>query len=103
MTFYERINVASSWEDVHSLTGLGRIMTGRKVDEILLPYEDGVPLKPSVRMGDKIITAIELMVGNNMRQMAVVRNQRPVGMIRLEDAFKKMGLTNIEEQAGRPL
>ena len=95
-------DVASSWEDVHSLTGLGRIMTGRKVDEILLPYEDGVPLKPSVKIGEKIITAIELMVGNNLKQVVVMRNQRPVGMIRLEDAFKKMGLTRVGEQARRP-
>lgn len=77
-------------------------MTGRKVDEILLPYEEGVPLKPSVRMGDKIITAIELMVGNNLKQVAVMRNQRPVGMIRLEDAFKTIGLTRAGGQARRP-
>jgi len=74
----------------------------RKVDEILLPYEDGVPLKPSVKVGEKIITAIELMVGNDLKQMAVVRNQRPVGMIRLEDAFKKIGLTRVGQQASRP-
>mgnify|MGYP000577914519 CR=1 FL=1 len=77
-------------------------MRGRKIDEILLPYEEGVPLKPSVRMGEKIITAIELMVGNNLKEVAVVRNQRPVGMIRLEDAFKRIGLTRVGEQAKRP-
>ena len=77
-------------------------MVGRKVDEILLPYEDGVPLKPSVTIGEKIINAIELMVGHNVKQMAVVRNHRPVGMIRLEDAFKKIGLTRVGEQAKRP-
>jgi len=77
-------------------------MMRRKVDEILLPYEDGVPLKPSVKVGEKIITAIELMVGNDLKQMAVVRNQRPVGMIRLEDAFKKIGLTRVGQQASRP-
>ena len=68
-------------------------MRQTKIDEILLPYEDGVPLDPSVKMGDKITTAIELMVGKNLKQIAVVRNQRPVGMVRLEDAFKKIGLT----------
>ena len=73
----------------------------RKVDEILLPYEDGVPLDPSVKIGDRIITAIELMVGKNLKQIAVVRNQRPVGMVRLEDAFKKIGLTKTEEPARR--
>jgi predicted transcriptional regulator len=68
-------------------------MRRRKVDEILLPYEEGVPVDPSVRIGDSIITAIELMVGKNLKQVAVLRNQRPVGLVRLEDAFKKMGLT----------
>jgi len=77
-------------------------MRRRKVDEILLPYENGVPLEPSVRIGDKIITAIELMVSNNLRQVSVVRNQRPIGMIRLEDAFKKIGLTTTEQQVRRP-
>jgi predicted transcriptional regulator len=68
-------------------------MRRRKVDEILLPYEEGVPVDPSVRIGDSIIAAIELMVGKNLKQVAVLRNQRPVGLVRLEDAFKKMGLT----------
>jgi hypothetical protein len=81
--------------------GLFQIMKRRKVDEILLPYEDGVPLDPSVKIGDRIITAIELMVGKNLKQIAVVRNQRPVGMVRLEDAFKKIGLTKTEEPARR--
>jgi CBS domain-containing protein len=68
-------------------------MRRRKVDEILLPYEEGVPMDPSVRIGDTIIAAIELMVGKNLKQVAVLRNQRPIGLVRLEDAFKKMGLT----------
>ncbi len=77
-------------------------MRRRKVDEILLPYEDGLPLDPSVNIGDRIITAIELMVGKNLKQIAVVRNQRPVGMVRLDDAFKKIGLTMTEAQARGP-
>jgi len=72
------------------------------VDEILLPYEDGLPLDPSVKIGDRIIMAIELMVRKNLKQIAVVRNQRPVGMVRLEDAFKKIGLTVTDVQARGP-
>ena len=79
-----------------------RIMRRRKVDEILLPYEDGLPLDPSVKIGDRIITAIELMVGMNLKQIAVVRNQRPVGRVRLEDAFKKIGLTMTDVEARGP-
>jgi len=77
-------------------------MTRTKIDEILLPYEDGVPLDPSVKIGDKIVTAIELMVGKNLKQIVVLRNHRPVGMIRLEDAFKKIGLTRTEGQDRGP-
>ena len=77
-------------------------MRRRNVDEILLPFEDGLPLDPSVRIGDRIITAIELMVGKNLKQIAVVKNQRPVGMVRLEDAFKKIGLTLTDVQARGP-
>ena len=77
-------------------------MRRRNVDDILLPYEDGLPLDPSVNIGDRIITAIELMVRKNLKQIAVVRNQRPVGMVRLEDAFKKMGLTMTDVQARGP-
>ena len=77
-------------------------MRRRNVDEILLPYEDGLPLDPSVQIGDRIITAIELMVRENLRQIAVVRNQRPVGMVRLEDAFNKIGLTMTDVQARGP-
>jgi CBS domain len=77
-------------------------MRRTKIDEILLPYEDGVPLDPSVNIGDRIIAAIELMVGKNLKKIAVVRNQRPVGIIRLEDAFKKIGLTTTEGQDRGP-
>jgi len=77
-------------------------MRRTKVDEILLPYQDGVPLDPSVEIGDRIITAIELMVGKNLKQIAVKRNQRPVGIVRLEDAFKKIGLTMTEARARGP-
>ena len=77
-------------------------MRRTKVDEILLPYEDGMPLDPAVTIGERITTAIELMVGKNLKQIAVVRNQRPVGMVRLEDAFKKIGLTSTEARARSP-
>lgn len=58
-----------------------------------MPYQEGVPLDPCVEMGEKLINAIQLMVRNNLKCIAVTRNQRPVGMIRLEDAFHKVGLT----------
>lgn len=67
-------------------------MRRQSVDEILLPYEAGVPLEPCIEMGGKIIDAIQLMVRNNLKHIAVTRNKRLVGMIRLDDAFRKVGL-----------
>ena len=67
-------------------------MQTKQVEEIVLPYKEGIPLVPSVEIGDKIVHAVELMVKNNIRCIAVVRNKRPVGMVRLEDAFQKLGL-----------
>ena len=67
-------------------------MKTKRIDEILLPYEEGIPLNPSVTISDKIVHAVELMVENDLKCIAVVRNKRPVGMVRLEDAFQKIGL-----------
>ena len=67
-------------------------MKEKKVGEILLPFRQEVPLHPSVKLEDRIIRAIELMVINNLKCIAVIRNNQPVGMVRLEDAFQKVGL-----------
>jgi CBS domain-containing protein len=62
------------------------------VAQILLPYRKGLPKTPCVSICDNIAHAIELMVSHDLVCIAVVRNRRPVGMIRLEDAFKRIGL-----------
>jgi CBS domain-containing protein len=62
------------------------------VDSIIVPYTEEIPLTPSVTIGEKIARAIELMLNHNVSRIAVVRGQRPIGMIRLEDAFHKLGL-----------
>jgi CBS domain-containing protein len=74
----------------------------RKVDEILRPYTEGIPLAPSVHMGDRIIHAIELMVKNNLKCIAVLKNQRPIGIVHLEDAFQKIGLHAMQEKSPTP-
>ena len=71
----------------------GESMKEKRVEEILLPFKKGVPYCPSVSMSDRITYAIELMVNNNLKCIAVVRNERPIGMVCLEDAFKKLGLS----------
>jgi predicted transcriptional regulator len=67
-------------------------MKSRKVDNILLPCPADLPTTPSVPAGEKITRAIELMLCHNLNRIAVVRNQRAIGMIRLEDAFQEIGL-----------
>jgi len=67
-------------------------MRQKKVIEIVVPYQEGTPNHPAISMNDKIIDAVELMVNHGLHRIAVVRNNRPVGMIRLEDAFHKLGL-----------
>ena len=73
-------------------------MKRKTVEEIILPIEEGVPLQPFVTMDDKIVKAVELMVKNNLNYIAVVRNGRPVGMVRLEHAFQKLGLKPKEKE-----
>ncbi|MCJ7682751.1 MAG: CBS domain-containing protein [Desulfobacteraceae bacterium] len=67
-------------------------MKEKKIEEILLPLQGDVPLHPSLSLGDKIIHAIEFMVNNNLKCIAVVRDNRPIGMVCLKDAFQKLGL-----------
>jgi len=75
-------------------------MRTKKVEEIVLPYKGGIPLNPSVTTDDKIVHAVELMVNNNLKYIAVVRNKRPVGMVCLEDALQKLGL-QLTKQNGK--
>lgn len=67
-------------------------MRQKKVLEIVVPYQEGTPNQPAITINAKIIDAVELMVHHGLHRIAVVRNNRPVGMIRLEDAFHKLGL-----------
>ena len=67
-------------------------MRSCKVDAIIVPYTEEVPLTPSVTIGEKITRAIELMLKHNLSRIAVVRGQRAIGIIRLEDALQKVGL-----------
>jgi signal-transduction protein with cAMP-binding, CBS, and nucleotidyltransferase domain len=73
-------------------------MKRKTVEEIILPIKEGVPLQPFVTMDDKIVKAIELMLKNNLKHIAVVHSGRPVGMVRLEHAFQKLGLKPKEKE-----
>jgi CBS domain-containing protein len=67
-------------------------MKTRTVRAIILPYLEGIPLDPAVTTEDRISRAIELMVQNDLKCLAVVRHRKPIGMIRLADAFQELGL-----------
>jgi len=67
-------------------------MKTRTVSAIIQPFKEGLPLHPSVTTEEKITRAIELMVTCNLKCIAVTRGDRPIGLIRLADAFREMGL-----------
>ena len=69
-----------------------KLSRGKRVRDIVLPLKGEIPLYPSVTMTDLITRAIELMVKNDRKKIAVVLNNKPVGMVRLADAFRKIGL-----------
>jgi len=62
------------------------------VEEIIWPFKEGIPLYPSVASKDKVSYAIELMLKNNLKSIVVMRKNRPIGMLYLQDALKKLGL-----------
>jgi CBS domain-containing protein len=62
------------------------------VDSIIAALEQGMPLKPSVGPMDRITDAIEVMLKNDLKRIAVIDGHEPVGMIRLEDALREVGL-----------
>ena len=64
----------------------------KKVREIIRPFRASIPLNPCVVADDKITRAIKLMLDNEVKRIAVVRNNRPIGFILLEDAFEAVGL-----------
>lgn len=66
--------------------------TLNSVREILLPFTGELALEPSVRLNDPITTAIEIMVKNNLQLIPVIWNTRPVGQVRLKDAFASVGI-----------
>jgi CBS domain-containing protein len=67
-------------------------MKPSNIDGIIRPCTEELPLSPCVGLGERITRAIELMVSHNLGCIAVVRNRRVVGMVRLEDAFSEVGL-----------
>ena len=70
--------------------------------DIVCPLAKNLPLRPSVELHDPLTRAIELMVQHNVQEIAVFSNNFPIGMVRLEDAFQKIGLHQGASRPGSP-
>ncbi|MDY6954012.1 MAG: CBS domain-containing protein [Thermodesulfobacteriota bacterium] len=62
------------------------------VEAIIVPMEEGVAPAPSVGPEDRITEAIEIMLKNDVKRIAVTKGNKLMGMIKLQDAFKQIGL-----------
>lgn len=63
-----------------------------RIKEIAVPLQEGLALTPSVCFSDKVIDALKLMSRHNLRQIIVIHNEQPIGMVRIEDALLSLGL-----------
>lgn len=63
-----------------------------RVRDIILPYRANIPLHPRVSIEDRVTHAIRKMIESDVRCIAVMQNNRPVGVIRFEDALDKIGV-----------
>jgi CBS domain-containing protein len=71
------------------------------LESIIIPIEDEVPRKPSVGPQNRITEALELMLKNDLKRIAVTEGDRVLGMIKLEDALKKVGLKGDLKSKGK--
>jgi CBS domain-containing protein len=62
------------------------------VETIIIPVEQGLSLEPSVAPGDRITEALEVMLENDVKRIAVAQGDKVVGMITLKDALEQVGL-----------
>jgi len=62
------------------------------VQKIIRPYRTNIPLSPSVLVNDKITRVIQVMLEFGLDHMVVVRNHKPIGMVKLEDALQALGI-----------
>ena len=72
-------------------------MRTKKIQEILVPYDEGVSIIPYVSIDDKLIRAVELMLDNNLERITVIRNNKIIGMVLLKDALELLGLKALFE------
>ena len=73
-----------------------------KVKDITLLMDENLSIRPSVFVEDKITDAIEVMLKNDLDRIAVTSKDKILGMIKLEDALKVIGLEdNLKKKAAK--
>ena len=70
------------------------------VQKILLPYHSDIHLSPSVLVNDKITRAVQLMLESGLDHMVVIRNHKPIGMVKLQDALQVLGIEPVDRKRG---
>jgi hypothetical protein len=65
---------------------------GRIVKDIVRPPVEGLPPAPAVGMNEPVTYAVELMLNNDRKQIAVFGPCGIIGYVRLEDALRHLGL-----------
>jgi len=71
---------------------LGKKMGKKRIQDIMIPPKQGLPQKPSLAPEERITDAVAFMLEKNIKEILVSRKGTILGMVRLEDIFKEMGL-----------
>lgn len=69
-----------------------KLTQAKKVGEIVRPVVSGLSLNLSVGIGDPVMRAVELMLKNDVTQIAVVGRCGLIGRVVLEEALQYLGL-----------
>lgn len=70
------------------------------IRKILVPFDEDLSREPCISAAERITKAIEAMLKNDLRRIAVTNGAKVIGMIRLEDALKKIGLQEYLKSKG---
>ncbi len=63
-----------------------------RVIDMVVPLKAGLPQHPSVTPVEPLTRAVELMATYSLKQIAVVHNQRIIGMVEFQQALQHLGL-----------
>ncbi|GEM_PF-830825 len=76
-------------------------MKKHEVKEIIMPADNDLATGPSVHAEDNITEAIEVLLNNNLKKIAVTRKNAVIGMIKLEDALEIIGVESDLKTSGK--